>query len=177
MINSQFERKLRKFYSSVERKVVESGNRNDFFRFMRSRLQGKARVRTLVGSDGSIARTNAEKVDLLADVFERSVKNVQGLPEHVNCTVFPVMEDSFWCSKTEILELLLKWPKSSSITPDHIPLSFLQAVAHLIAGPLEYLYNLSFMRAEIPLRWKTSYVTPLPKKPRMSRRKIIGRSV
>ncbi|EYC06910.1 hypothetical protein Y032_0073g764 [Ancylostoma ceylanicum] len=78
--------------------------------------------------------------------------------------VYPPMEDSVWFHKEEILELLLNWSQSFSLTPDGIPLSFIKNIAHAIAGPLELICNLSFMRAEVPDRWRHALVTPIPKK-------------
>lgn len=164
-INKKFEDKLRKYNASIEKKVVESGNKREFFKYLSGRIQFKSRLGVLSGPGSYIARGDQEKAELLADTFEQ----VFSIPKDECCLQrqqsFPVMNDSFWCRREDILELLSKWPKSSSLTPDHIPLSFFQAVAEVIATPLEFIFNLSFMHAKVPRRWKMSYVTPLPKKP------------
>ena len=52
-----------------------------------------------------------------------------------------------------------------SLTPDGIPYCFIRKIAAEIASPLEIIFNLCFMRTQIPDRWKEAYVFPLPKKP------------
>ncbi|EYC39859.1 hypothetical protein Y032_0638g971 [Ancylostoma ceylanicum] len=64
--------------------------------------------------------------------------------------------------------ILSKWPKSTSLSADYIPLLFIKNVVHLIAYPLEHIFNLSYMRSEVPERWKRSFITPIPKKPPLS---------
>ena len=71
--------------------------------------------------------------------------------------------DSAWFNADEIYELLSKWPAAYSDTPDHIPLVFIKKVLHTIVGPLVHLFNLSFMRAEVPNLWRTALITPIPK--------------
>ena len=164
-INDRFEKKLRKFFSSIERKVVESGNKNEFYKFINTRIEQKAKLSVLVGANGAIAKSDIDRAELLAETFSSTFSTDKDSPELNTPAVFPVMDDSFWCNKEELYDLLSKWPESTSVTPDHIPVAFFKSVAHIIVGPLEYLFNLSFMRAEVPSRWKMSYVTPIPKKP------------
>lgn len=48
-------------------------------------------------------------------------------------------------------------------TPDENHFRFIKEIADKIAVPLGFIFNLSFMRAEISERWKEAYVTPFPK--------------
>lgn len=74
------------------------------------------------------------------------------------------MSSAPWLHGDDIIEVLAKWPKSSSLSPDYIPLSFIKNVALYIAYPLEHIFNLSYTRAEVPARWKHAFVTPILKK-------------
>ncbi|EYC35940.1 hypothetical protein Y032_0955g3203 [Ancylostoma ceylanicum] len=58
---------------------------------------------------------------------------------------------------------LSTWRSSFAETPDHM-LAFIKSLAPFIVRLLEHLFNLSFMKAEVPSRWKILYVTPIPKK-------------
>ncbi|KAK6061270.1 hypothetical protein COOONC_01067 [Cooperia oncophora] len=69
-----------------------------------------------------------------------------------------------WFHGEEIYEVLSAWPTSPSITPDFIPFKFIKMVLNHLLYPLEHLFNLSYLRAEVPDRWKHSLVTPVPKK-------------
>lgn len=75
------------------------------------------------------------------------------------------MDNSVWFLRKEILNLLLKWQQSESLTSDHIPLSFIKRIAHIANCSLDYIFNLSFIRAEAPSRCVHSIITPIPKKP------------
>ncbi|KAK6042474.1 hypothetical protein COOONC_20020, partial [Cooperia oncophora] len=57
---------------------------------------------------------------------------------------------------------------SHSVTPDFIPLHLIKRTAHCLALPLELLFNLSYMRSEVPSRWRHSFIVPVPKKPPFS---------
>lgn len=164
----RFERKLAKYNKSIERKVVESNNKSAFFKFLKHKLRPKHTVCTLVNTDGRIARSDFEKAELLADSFAQvfTKDSEQYVPDI--SPRFPVMPDSVWFHADELYGLLHNWPPSYSLTPDDIPLIVIKNIAHIIAGPLEYIYNLSLMRAEVPLRWRISYVTPIPKKDPLS---------
>ncbi|KAK6054096.1 hypothetical protein COOONC_08399, partial [Cooperia oncophora] len=78
------------------------------------------------------------------------------------------MGPDLWFHRDEIFELLSKWPSSHSVTPDFIPLHLIKRTAHYLAFPLELLFNLSYMRSEVPSRWKHSFIVPVPKKPPFS---------
>lgn len=77
---------------------------------------------------------------------------------------FPLRK-TVWFFAGEIQALISSWPSSSSLTPHGIPLKFIKGVIEYIAGPLEYLFNLSFMRSEVPMRWRKAVVIPIPRKP------------
>lgn len=138
-----------------------------FYRLLNSRLSGRTTIGALTTSDGNIVRSDKDKVELFAQVFGGSFTDCSSLGsprQSVTESNFSLMQDSVWFHREEILEIILKGLKSRSITPDGIPLLFIQKVAHIIAGPLEHIFNLSFMRGEVPSRWRHSFVTPIPKK-------------
>ncbi|VDO52475.1 unnamed protein product [Haemonchus placei] len=64
---------------------------------------------------------------------------------------------------SELCELIMKWPVSSSVTPDSVQFLVVQRIAAAICGRLAYIYNQSLCFGEVPVRWKHSIVTPLLK--------------
>ena len=164
-LTQTFEKRLRKFNDSIEKKIIESKNQSSFYALLNSRLKEKFILGALNKCDGTIARTDMEKAEVFGEVFASSYTHDSDHFLQNDLSYFTGMNDSAWFYAEEIYELISGCPNSSSLTPDHIPLSFLKNVAISIVKPLEYLFNLSFMRAEVPSRWKVSYVTPILKKP------------
>lgn len=128
------------------------------------RLKSYDGVCTLRNDSGVMAYSDHAKVEMLADYF-KSVCADNGTSNPVNISEFPLMTECTWFLEYELSEIIRKWPPSYSLTPDEVPLDFIKRVSDVIMGPLKYIMNLSLIRAEIPNKWKHSYVTPLPKRP------------
>lgn len=165
-LSNIFEKRLWKYNSNMEKKIVQSADKGAFFRLLNSKLNSKPNIGVLKSTEGVIARTDKDKAEMLANTFEQSFMQHSSLANRCSdgISVFPCMLDSVWFYAEDIYKLLIAWPSSYSVTPDHVPLFFIKKVAHIIAGPLEHLFNLSFLRSEVPSRWRTSLITPIPKK-------------
>ncbi|KAK6048836.1 hypothetical protein COOONC_13659 [Cooperia oncophora] len=60
--------------------------------------------------------------------------------KRVRCRTIVSGDGGFlWFDKEEIYKLLIRWPRSRSDTPDHVPLVFIKKVAHIVYGPLAFL--------------------------------------
>lgn len=154
---------LQKFNSNVEKKVLESGSSSKFYRYLTRRLSDNRLINCIV-KDGRMAIADDDKAELLADKFcEVFLEDNYELPNY-NPGVCEPMDTFPWFDGKMIYEIIHTCTDSSSLTPDCIPTSFFKNTAHVIAGPLAYLFNQSLMCSEIPQRWKHSYVTPLLKK-------------
>lgn len=79
----------------------------------------------------------------------------------MNCA----MQPTIWFYADDIVQIITKWPRSTTVTPDMVPLHFIKRIVPFIAYPLEFLFNLSYITGEVPRRWKHSFVVPVPKKP------------
>ncbi|KAK6057374.1 hypothetical protein COOONC_05110, partial [Cooperia oncophora] len=156
------DKKLKKFWSRVERKVVFSGNKNSFFKFLRARLKPSRKLGVIIDELLAIRRRRSYLANIFDKVF---VVRESSYEEAAVSPAFPVMNDSLWFLSRDICKVLTSWPRSFSDTPDHIPLYFIKKIAPVISEPLAFILNLSLMRAEVPDRWRMSFVTPIPKKP------------
>ncbi|EYC13094.1 hypothetical protein Y032_0045g1264 [Ancylostoma ceylanicum] len=165
ILNDRFMKKLNKYNGSVEKNVIESGDRHAFYKFLNSRLRPKQKPPGLENDNGEKINDDLEKAELFADTFERyfSPCTTHFVIESKN--LFPQMNDSLWFNHDEVYENLVKWSNCYSRTPDDVPFVFIKEMACEITGPLTFIFNLSFMRAEVPKKWKHSLVTPVPKKP------------
>lgn len=165
-LRNRFCRKLGKYNFAVEKRVINSGEKSAFYKMISIRLKSYDGVRTLRNDSGVMAYSDHAKVEMLADYFKSvCADNGTSNPGMVNISKFPLMTECPWFLEYELSEIIRKWPPSYSLTPDEVPLYFIKRVSEVIMGPLKYIMNLSLIRAEIPNKWKHSYVTPLPKRP------------
>ena len=110
----------------------------------------------------NLVLNDKDKADCLADVFEKVYSNEQNARSMAPTPAYPIMSYSVcYFYADEIYNLLKRWPPSNSLTPDKIPLSIIKEIASCIAKTLKYIFNQSFLRSEIPLKWKESFVTPI----------------
>lgn len=147
-------------------------------RYVNARSGINSTIPSLIDERGFCHSSPQDKANLLASQFLRqfgTFRNSYSQPSQsqaqadVSTNSIPArsasqMESSLWFHKEHIYEILLKWPRSSSLFPDFIPLSFLKRILHHIAYPLEHIFNFSFITAEVPRRWKHAFVTPISKK-------------
>ncbi|KAK6060981.1 hypothetical protein COOONC_01357 [Cooperia oncophora] len=147
ILDSRLNRRLLRYNAYLEKKVVESGDSTKLFTYINKRLNEPKKIPALRTSQSKIVILDEEKAEILAEHF-------QG--------IF-AKEDDVFSHKDEIFDLLSKWPNSHSVTPDFIPLHLIKRTAHCLALPLELLFNLSYMRSEVPSRWRHSFIVPVPK--------------
>ena len=69
--------------------------------------------------------------------------------------------DSVSCNTVEVERILQKIDASKSSGEDKIPARQLKETAHLSAISLSVLYNLSFMKSQVPTLWKLNIPTSL----------------
>nr|CDJ81910.1 RNA-directed DNA polymerase from mobile element [Haemonchus contortus] len=111
-----------------------------------------------------VAFSPVDKANMLADHFESVFQEDDGkVPDWFSPSVEP-MKEFPWFIASELYELIMEWPSSSSVTTDFVPFFVVQRIAAVICGPLAYISNQSLCFGEVPLRWKHSFVTPLLKK-------------
>ncbi|KAK6038129.1 hypothetical protein COOONC_24366, partial [Cooperia oncophora] len=139
---------LLRYNAYLEKKVVESGDSTKLFTYINKRLNEPKKIPALRTSQSKIVILDGENAEMLAEQFQGLFAKVQ--------------------IYDEIFDLLSKWPNSHSVTPDFIPLHLIKRTAHCLALPLELLFNLSYMRSEVPSRWRHSFIVPVPKKPPFS---------
>ncbi|EYC39461.1 hypothetical protein Y032_0656g1239 [Ancylostoma ceylanicum] len=156
---------LYRYDRMVERKVIESKDKTSLFKLIKIKLKYNSGVPTLSKMDGSNVVSMEGKAEFLAETFEQVYMKGKATLTGLLYGSYSEMQDSLWFKHYDILEMIQKQPSSFSLTPDGIPFAFNRKVAAAIAKPLEYIFNLSLSRAEVPDRWKHSYVTPLRKKP------------
>ncbi|KAK6009346.1 hypothetical protein OSTOST_25748, partial [Ostertagia ostertagi] len=147
---------------------LERKDPTKLFTYITKRLKDTKKIPALRVDEAKIIILDHDKAEVLAESFQKVFTEDSDtvLDEFPSGT--SSMEPSLWFHRDEIYRLLSKWPSSYSITPDLVPFNFIKNIAQYIAFPLELLFNLSYMRSEVPSRWRHSFVVPIPKKPPFS---------
>lgn len=161
--SGKFLQALKKYNANIEKRMLESGRKRNFYRFLSNKLRERDPIESIM-KDDVVAVLDADKAEILADKFcEVFLDDTSELPTYIPEVSEP-MGAVPWFDGKMLYELILSCSDSCSLTPDGIPSIFLKNIAHVIAGPLAYIFNQSLMFGEVPKRWKHSYVTPLLKK-------------
>lgn len=162
--SEKFNRELDKFSKYRDNKILRSGKYSDIHKLIKFRCKSQKSNSAVFGSDGSLNYTDEQKANCLADHFESvytADNNEQG---QVAIDIEFPMPEITSIGREEIVKLIDNWKNSRSLTPDGIPMCYIKKVSVEIGPPLEFLFNLSLWRAEVPELWKHSFVTALPKK-------------
>ncbi|KAK6048610.1 hypothetical protein COOONC_13885, partial [Cooperia oncophora] len=101
---------------------------NDFYKYLNTKIRDR-RCFGCLRAGSSFAYTEHDKANMLAEQFAKTFTKdddtVSSLPNsgvESSCS----MGDVPWFLAEELYEQILKWPNSSSVTPDFIPLSFIK---------------------------------------------------
>lgn len=165
--NRKCKRELDKFNRAVEKKIIESGDCNRFFKHIKTCISKPAGVDTLIGANGEAVTDDFLKAELLARVFSETFIVDDGtLPVMATCRTLPESNPNF--ARHVICSMIEKWKSSSCRTPDNLSLRLIKKVAVPISVALEYIYNFSYNTSQIPKQWKLSIGTPIKKKPPFS---------
>ncbi|EYC26747.1 hypothetical protein Y032_0010g946 [Ancylostoma ceylanicum] len=169
--NLRTEKAMNRYNVYLEKKLIESEDKTKFYRYVKFRRGNRSSIPCLKNESGEDVIQDGYKAEILAKVFQKSF-NKQCREDFVYSEISPsanpVMGPTLWFHRNEIMELLERWPNSLSTTPDFIPFPFIKKVTPFIGFPLEYIFNLSYMRGIVPDRWRHALVTPIPKKPPMN---------
>ncbi|KAK6015335.1 endonuclease/exonuclease/phosphatase family protein, partial [Ostertagia ostertagi] len=93
-ISAIFEKRVNKFRSRIERNVINSRNKNAFYRLLNSKLKKSKGLGVLFAEDGRAVCRDEDKAELLASIFEKAYQKgveVSEVPTRVNS---PELEDS-----------------------------------------------------------------------------------
>lgn len=164
----RFNKKIKKFNRSIENKILLSSDQKGLYRYMRSKTKGSSVIAALKSRNGEMVFDDKEKSELLADVFASVFTLDDGtLPEvNFNCRKVCPAPSAF--TELEIEESIRLWPSSHALTPDKIPNSFMKGLSIELSRPLCYVFNRCLFNADVPKRWKHSFVSPIPKKSPLS---------
>ena len=131
---------------------------------MSSKIKSKDPVSNLRKEDGSLTDNDSDKADVLVNFFTSvfTKENDNPLP---NIDVNPKSTLSMINITEEDMEKALKsLNNSKSPGPDEIHPAILKELAHELASPLKFLFDLCMKKGKIPTPWKEAEVRPIFKK-------------
>lgn len=131
----KFSKCLKKYNAHLEKKVIESRNKQRFYKYLTSKIHCSDHVACLK-QEGVIATTAQDKANMLANSFVRVFQKDDGKALPPFSPKIEAMVDFPWFEGKKLYDLLIRWPRSTSVTPDFVPLFFLQKIAYAICSPL-----------------------------------------
>ncbi|MEG0836140.1 MAG: reverse transcriptase family protein, partial [Christensenellaceae bacterium] len=157
---------IRRFHNSLDRKAVSSG-RKGLYRFVNKRMKCNTEIPTLLGPNGSVIKSNSEKADIFATIFQSNFSNIAStnaanVASISNRTDVSMNDIEFDVSK--IGKKLEALPMKNSNTPDFLPHFLLKKVGWAIASPVATIFRQSLDDGCLPDLWKQSFVVPIFKK-------------
>ncbi len=176
--NREYCAALREFTEKKERKCIERGDVNRFYKYARSKLKDNSGIAALkTNDDGGLIVDDVEKCEVLNDYF-CSVFTVDNgeLPAFtrkcddentgLSCVTF---------TRAKVCSAFKKLPNKFSSTPDGIPAALLKRVVtesvklglhdcSCLCLPLCSIFTRSFEEGKVPDKWLTANVMPVFKK-------------
>ncbi|GMT12109.1 hypothetical protein PFISCL1PPCAC_3406, partial [Pristionchus fissidentatus] len=132
-LNRRFRTELIRYQKTIERKIIESEDRNKFFRYMKRCVNKQRGVEGLKNSTGNLILDDQGKANLLAETFASVFTTDDGnLPTTARTTIQGYQEPLFL--RHEICALISKWKRNG--------INFANAGSHA-----NYRHNSFFPRA------------------------------
>lgn len=156
-------RKLRRKY---EQELVRKLKQNPkcFWQYVNTRLKTRSGVEDLEKPDGTLASSNLEKANVLANFFasvftDEDQSEVPGLDVEWQGPVL----DNFEFTSEMVERKLLDLRTSSSPGPDGVHPRVLKELAAPLSSPIRELFKKSLEEGQVPEDWKQGEVVPIHK--------------
>ena len=160
-------RECRKAKIRLEKTVAEQAKKNpkSFWSYVKAKTSTRTGISDLNKNDGTTARTDEEKAQVLNDFFQSVfTEEPEGeLPEA------PVYEfnnplTDIEVDIAEVQKLLKNLKNGKAAGPDDIPTILLSETAEALALPVSIIFRKSLDEGQLPNIWKKAKVTPIFKK-------------
>jgi hypothetical protein len=154
---------VRKWAVKIENGFLSNYSQGKLFSFVKSKRRVDNSLPDLLSPTGALCRDDLSKAEAFNEFFSSVFTQDNGsLPPLPSRTQQRMSQISF--STYYILQALRELKAKLASGPDGIPAVFLRRVAEAVSYPLSLLFEFSLKTGEIPALWKTSTVTPIPKK-------------
>ena len=161
---------VRRAKAEFETKIAEEvkDNAKSFWNYVKSRSKTNAGIPELVTEDGTFAKTDQDKAEVLNAFFGSvfTVEDLTALPTMTKISDKDITDIEF--SAQEIDELLCKLDINKSPGPDGIHSRVLREAHEQVSLPLKIIFNKLMQEGCVPNSWRQAIVVPLFKKGRKS---------
>ena len=165
--NNKARRCCRKAQRNFEQNVAKQSKTNPkmFYGYANSKIKCRTGIADLNKEDGSTARSDKEKAELLNQFFQ-SVFTIEGtgdLPDFDPYEYDTGLND-FEIEEETVKKTLQGLKMNKAAGPDGIPPSVLCEAADQLARPITLLFRKSLNDSCVPEEWKMAHVSPIFKK-------------
>ncbi len=160
---AQREKRIDNF--NKENKILNSGNLDSFWNYVKTKLTYKSSIPCLLDQNKSIVSDSKLKADLLNDYFcsvftkEDNIDHSWKIDEPTNDTL-----SSITVTPVQVFQKLKNLPPKLSSGPDGLPSILLKKLASVLDVPLSKIFNASIEQGKIPDQWREATVSALHKK-------------
>ena len=156
-------RKARRDFESRLAREIKNNNKA-FWTYVNSRRKVKPGMPDLTKADGTIARENKEKAEVLNNQYAETftTEDLSNVPEPPPRRVRNQL--TIRVTREKVLRQLKALRADKSPGPDGIHPRVLRELAEVLATPLQILFTTSITSGEVPSQWREATVVPIFKK-------------
>ena len=156
---------IRQFELRMEQKVIDAGSSGQFFKYVNKKLGRPHGIGILKNQQGEAVVTDADKANLLNDVFSSvHVKDNEVVPDFPTRVYENTRLEYVQFRPEIVMRLCQKIKPKLSQGPDGYPPYLLKKILPSIVDPVCMLFQSFMSVGKIPLEWKSAIITPLHKK-------------
>ncbi len=160
---NQYKRAAKSWQYNKEQYILNSGNSNALYKYVKSRRRYCEPIAPLRDSDGIVQLSDADKCDVLAKYYS-SMFSQDNLLQYAMPLASVNKLSVIVTDPVDTYRILREMPAKTSMGPDGIPSCVLKNCSVSLALPLSMLYNLSFSSGTVPSVWKHAHIVPIYKK-------------
>ena len=147
-------------------KLADCKNKKQFYRYINRHVKTKSSIHRLISNNGSEAKSDFDKAQLLNTTFASNFTSHTCLPydcESTNCG-HSCNGDGFQINVTydDVLRVLNHVPPGAA-GPDGLTSDIIRKIAPLIARPMFIIYQQSAFTGKFPSQWKCARIAPIYK--------------
>ena len=149
-------------YSGLERRIIDSNNLGQFYRYVNRKLSSKTGIGIIKDSSGKFVSDPVGQGDAFNKFFADSfVTDNNSIPPFPSRTPPDVGLANIKFSERDVYMKLKNLKTNSAGGPDLLCPMFLKNVSYFSASPLAFMFEEFFKNSYVPSIWRTAYVRPI----------------
>lgn len=153
-----------KFDTEKERKLVESGNVGQFYKYVNNKIISKTGIGIVKNNTGDMLHADNDKAECFNSFFSSVFTPDNNKIPSIEAKALPNSIVDVTFAYEDVVKAIHSIKAKKSAGPDGLSSSFLKGLAASISFPLMLIFSQSFQTGQLPEVWKTAVVTPVHKK-------------